>query len=107
MLEKDFGLQVKRLYRKNIVYSPSRFDEINIYGEARKNGKKIYVVGESKAQFGARDVSRFSRLIERVRSHLGEEVFPLTLAYHYHPRAEQRLKESQIPYYWSFELSPQ
>jgi hypothetical protein len=44
-------------------------------------------------------------LLERVKTHLGaEEVIPLTLAYHYHPRAEESLKKEGIKYYWSFEL---
>ena len=105
LLKQEFDLEIDRLYRKNLVYSPSKFDEINIYGEARQNGKKVYVIGESKAQFGVRDVDRFTRLLERVKAHLGAQVFPVALAYHYHPHAEEKLKEKGIRFFWSYELS--
>ncbi|HEX9654662.1 MAG TPA: hypothetical protein VGA99_13215 [bacterium] len=106
-LKRRFGLEVDRLYRKNLVYSPNKFDEINIYGEARKNAHEIYVIGESKAQFGPKDVTRFIRLLERVKAHLGERIFPLALAYHFHPQAEEKLQENQIQHFWSYELIEQ
>ena len=105
LLKKEFGLEVNRLYRRNLVYTPQKYDEINIYGEARRNGRKVYVIGESKAQFGVRDVLRFTQLLRRVQTHLGEEIFPVALAYQYHPQAEEKLKEQGIRYFWSYELS--
>jgi hypothetical protein len=106
-LKQRFGLVVDRLYRKNLVYTANRFDEINIYGEARVNGDKVYVIGESKAQFGPKDVTRFKRLLERVKAHLGEHIFPIALAYHFHPQAEEKLQESEIQHFWSYELKEQ
>ncbi len=105
ILTRDYAFEIDRLYRKNIVYSKDHFDEINIYGEARKNGNKIFIIGESKAQFGVKDVRKFKKLFERVRSHLGGEIFPLVIAYHYHPEAEAQLQENGIKHFWSYELT--
>ncbi len=105
LLEKEFNIRVPRLIRKNLVYPDGKFDEINIYGEGGQNGKEIIVIGESKAQFGLKDVKQFLRLLERVKKYLNKEVLPLALAYQYHPRAESELKKHNIKYYWSYELS--
>ncbi len=104
ILKKRFGIEVEKLYRKNIVYTLDRFDEINIYGEARRNGQELVVIGECKAQFGPRDVKKFLKLIERVKKHLQAEVFPLVLAHQFHPRAEAEFAKIQIPIFWSYEL---
>ncbi len=105
LLEKEFNIRVTRLIRKNLVYPDGKFDEINIYGEGGQDGKEIVVIGESKAQFGLKDVKQFLRLLERVKKYLNKEIFPLALAYQYHPRAESELKKHHIKYYWSYELS--
>ncbi|MCZ6679518.1 MAG: hypothetical protein O7E52_19990 [Candidatus Poribacteria bacterium] len=104
VIQRDFGVDVESLFRKNIVYSRDHFDEINIYGEGVRSGEKVYIVGECKAQFGANDVKRYAALLERVGEHLGGPIVSLTLAYHYHPQAEESLKAQGIKYYWSYEL---
>ncbi len=105
ILKRKFNLEVEKLYRKNIVYSIDHFDEINIYGEARRKGKKLFVIGECKSQFGPKDVDRYLKLIDRVKHHLQAEVFPLALSYNFHPRAGEKLANKKIPYLWSFELN--
>lgn len=104
VLKRDFGIDVERLIRKNIVYAHNLFDEINIYGEIVSNGEKTYVVGECKAQFGPKDVDKYVTLLKRVGKHLGGQIISLALAYHFHPEAEERLKAQGIKYYWSYEL---
>ncbi|WP_457565221.1 hypothetical protein [Caldithrix abyssi] len=104
LLEDEFAIKVPRLIRRNIVYPSGKFDEINIYGEGRKKGDEIIVIGESKAQFGLKDVKQFLKLLARVKKHLDKPIFPLALAYQFHPRAEEELKNQKIKYYWSYEL---
>jgi hypothetical protein len=104
VIKEDFNIDVNKLYRKNIVYSTNKFDEINIYGEGIIDGEKIYIIGECKAQFGPNDVSKYLNLLKRVEKHLVHKVTPLTVAYQYHPLAEQKLQEEKIRYYWSYEL---
>ncbi|NOX38788.1 MAG: hypothetical protein GXO78_14755 [Calditrichaeota bacterium] len=104
ILEKEYRISVDRLYRKNLVYSPKKYDEINIYGEGQRNGNRVFVIGECKAQFGVRDVNRFLKLLERLKSRLEGEIFPITLAYQYHPVAEEILKQKGIRVFWSYEI---
>ncbi len=103
ILEERFGLKVKRLYRRNLVYASGKFDEINIYGEGRRDGKEIVVIGESKSQFGPKDVLRFLKQLERVKAYLEVDVFPLALAHQFHPKAEEKLTQLHIPFFWSYE----
>ncbi len=104
ILEKEYQISVDRLYRKNLVYSSKKYDEINIYGEGQRNGTRVFVIGECKAQFGVRDVNRFLKLLERLKTRLAGEIFPITLAYQYHPVAEEILKQKGIYVFWSYEI---
>lgn len=105
ILPEKFGIHVDKLYRRNLVYESGKFDEINIYGEGKKNNHKVYIIGESKAQFGLKDVKQFLKLLERVKKHLQGDVFPLALAHQFHPKAEENLKKYGIPFFWSYEVS--
>ena len=104
ILKRDFNINTEKLYRKNIVYSENKFDEVNIYGEAKKNGEKLFVIGECKAQFGPKDVTRFLKLIDRLKPRLNGTIFPIALAYHYHPHAEKKLEDQNIKHFWSFDV---
>ena len=104
VIKKELNIDVDRLYRKNIVYSADKFDEINIYGEGVIDGEKIYIIGECKAQFGPKDINKYLNLLKRIEKHLAHKVIPMTVAYQYHPLAEQKLQEEKIRYYWSYEL---
>jgi hypothetical protein len=84
LLKRDFGLEVDRLYRRFLIYPDGKDDELNIYGEGQHDGKKVYVVGEAKAQLGRGDVNRFLRKVTRVKAFLGAEMIPLVLTYMAH-----------------------
>ncbi len=105
ILPEKFGIKVEKLYRKNLVYPSGKFDEINIFGEGLKGRHKIYVIGESKSQFGLKDVKQFLKLLQRAKEFLQADIFPLALAHQFHPRAEEYLKENGIAYFWSYEVS--
>ncbi len=59
IIKKDFGVDVEKTYRKNIVYSSNKFDEINIYGKAERDGKPVYIIGECKARFGPKNLEKY------------------------------------------------
>ncbi len=104
IIKRDFGVEVKRLYRKNIVYSKNLFDEVNIYGEGKQKGKTIYIVGECKARFGVKNLEKYEKMLNRVKKYLGANVIPLILSYQYHPDVEDKLRKRGIKYYWSYEF---
>ncbi|KJR41478.1 hypothetical protein MCHI_002628 [Candidatus Magnetoovum chiemensis] len=105
VIRRDFHIKVDKLYRKNIVYGKHKFDEVNIYGEAQKDGKTVYIVGECKARFGVKNLEKYIKMTERVKACLGSDIIPIILAYQYHPDAEEELKNANIKYYWSYEVT--
>ncbi len=56
LLARDFNLEVEgRLIRKYIEYPDGRHDEVNIFGKAKKNGRDLWVVGESKVRMSKKE----------------------------------------------------
>ena len=105
ILLQQFGIQVSKLYRKNLVYTSDEFEEINIYGEGTKDNHRIYVIGQSKSRFHPNDVKQFLKFLERVKRHLQANIFPLVVAHWFHPKAEEALKQHGITFFWSYEVS--
>jgi hypothetical protein len=55
LLARDFNIEVEgRLIRRYIEYPDGMHDEVNIFGKAKKNGKDLWVVGESKVSMSKR-----------------------------------------------------
>jgi vacuolar-type H+-ATPase subunit I/STV1 len=55
---KEYGVKTEVLERRNIVYPDGRYDEVNIYAEGRRDGEKVYLIGECKARPGKRDIKQ-------------------------------------------------
>jgi len=102
--KKDIDIQV--MDRRYIVYADGKDDEINIYGEGLESGKKIYVIGESKSQFGKKDADRFQKLLQRVSAHVRAKVYPLIVTHSVHPTVEEYAKKTipGLEFYKSYEM---
>ncbi len=104
--KKEYNIDVKKLDRKNIVYTDGKHDEVNIYVEGKKGKKKAYLIGECKSRPGKKDISKFSRLLDRLKKHLDGEVFGFIVGYYYPPEVEEYLgsKHPEIRKMKSFEF---
>ncbi len=103
---KEFGIETVLIDRRNIVYPDGRYDEVNVYVEGRKNGERVYLIGECKARPGKKEIERFAGLLKRVRSHLNAPVYSFIVGYYYSPKVEKYLKEKypEIKMMKSFEF---
>ncbi|MGQ9738363.1 MAG: chordopoxvirus fusion protein, partial [Armatimonadota bacterium] len=73
LLLRDYGIEVvERLKRQFVQDREGQYIEVNIFGEAKRNGEVLTIVGESKAQLSKNDVDNFVR---RKLSRL-KEVYP-------------------------------
>lgn len=81
LAEKDYGITLKSVDRRNYVYPDGRYDEVNIYAEGIKDGKTCLIIAECKAQPGKRDVDRFSEMLYRLKSAIGLEIYPILIGY--------------------------
>jgi hypothetical protein len=92
-VKKNYGIDANRVERKNIVYPNGKYDELNIYVEGTKQGKKVFVIGECKSQPGKKDADKFQQMIERVQRVLPGEIFLFMMGYSYDPTVENYIRE--------------
>jgi DNA repair exonuclease SbcCD ATPase subunit len=89
-----YGMEVTTVDRRNLEYSETEYDEINIYAEGRINGELCYIVGECKAQPGKRDADRFARKLTRAGKMLKGRIFPLLVGYVFPPQVERYIRST-------------
>lgn len=89
-----YGMEVITVDRRNLEYSETEYDEINIYAEGRINGELCYIVGECKAQPGKRDADRFARKLTRAGKVLKGRIFPLLVGYVFPPQVERYIRST-------------
>ena len=90
----QYNAVINKVERKNVKYANGAYDEVNLYLEGERNGKKIYIIGESKAQPGKKDVDKFDLMLKRLQKHFNAEVKGFILGYIYAPEVEDYLIEN-------------
>jgi len=83
LLEQEFGLKLEgRLVRKFVRDKKGKPIEVNIIGKAVKNGHRVIVIGEAKAQLSKNKVSEFLRkTLKRLEGVFKEEFFPILITH--------------------------
>ena len=83
LLLEEFGLMVKgRLVRKFVEDEKGRPVEVNIIGEAERDGERFLVLGESKSQLSKNGVREFlDKKLKRIRKPSGLELFPILVTH--------------------------
>ena len=83
LLLEEFGLVVKgRLVRKFVEDEKGHPVEVNIIGEAERDGERFLVLGESKSQLSRNGVREFlDKKLKKVRKPLGLELFPILVTH--------------------------
>ncbi len=106
LLKRDYGLEVVEPLRRTFVRDEKgRELEVNIYGTARRNGEKLVILGEAKAQLSKNDVDRFLR--RKVKPL--ERVFPerfLVLVTHMvtSSEVEEYARKKGVALYYSYQF---
>ena len=75
-----------------------------MFGYAKKDGKRILILGECKVRPSKKEIERFERYARLIGEKEGMNVFLLLVAHDYTPAIEEFLKEKDIAYFWSYEL---
>jgi len=102
--QKEYGIKVKKLGRKNLVYADGKYDELNIFIEGYRGEKPVYVIGECKAQLGKKDIDKFSQVLKRVSKHLNAEVEGFLVSYTISPEVEKYIEDfyPELKFYYSY-----
>jgi len=106
LLKKDYGITIqRRLKRDYIADNKGNFIEINIIGEARRNGKDIMIIGESKSQLSKKGVDNFIRKKLAKIDKRDKEIFPLVITHMISsPEVEEYVKDKGIALYYSYDF---
>jgi len=106
LLKEDYGIVIEdRLKRKYITDNRGRPLEINIIGEASRDGRKIVIIGEGKSQLSKKGVDEFiEKKLKKVEG-LYEEIFPVLVTHMIsEPDAEEYARKKGIALYYSYDF---
>ena len=106
LLKKDFGLVVRgRLKRQFIEDHEGKEIEVNIVGDAAKNGGRVTIIGESKSQLSKKGINEFTRKKLRRLEGVFKEIFPVLVTYMVsEPDVEDYAKSKGIALYYSYDF---
>ncbi|NIR46937.1 hypothetical protein GWO43_00450 [candidate division KSB1 bacterium] len=106
LLKRDYDLSVEgRLKRKFVKDKEGKEIEINILGEASKNGKRFTIIGESKSQLSKKAIDEFLRRKVRRAKGVYKNIFPLLITHMItSSEVEPYAKEKGIVLYFSYDF---
>jgi len=90
----EFGVEVEIVERRNIVYPDGRYDEVNVYIEGKKDGRKVYVIGECKSRPSKKEVKELMSVRERLSKFLNADVYAFIVGYTFSPEVEDFIRET-------------
>lgn len=107
LLESEFGVKLKeRLLRRFITTNKGETFEINVIGKGEKDGKDVYVIGESKANLSIRHIADFVDRLNDIRETLQADIIPIMITYMTEPNVEAFARSKGIRVYYSYEFQP-
>src|SRR3972149_5133301 len=106
LLKKDSRLTVKeKLKRQYVLDKKGQHIEVNIIGEAARNGKKVMIIGEGKSQLSKNDVDDFIRKKLKRLEGVFREIFPILVVHMTSgPEVEEYAREKGIVLYYSYDF---
>jgi chromosome segregation ATPase len=106
LLKEDYGITIKdRLKRQYVTDNRGKPIELNIIGEASRDGEKIVIVGESKSQLSRKGVDEFiKKKLSKVEG-VYKEIFPLLVTHMISgPDVEEYVKKKGIALFYSYDF---
>jgi DNA repair exonuclease SbcCD ATPase subunit len=105
LLKRDFGIElIEPLRRDYIEIGRDQYEEVNIIGRARKDGKEIWIIGECKSQLKKVNIDEFLKSIKRVEHFLKGEKLLIAVTYQTSPKVRRYVEEKGIKLYFSYEM---
>jgi len=106
LLKLRFDMESESPFVRKYIQVNGKDVELNMFGTARKDNEKWFVVGEGKAKLSKKDVDRFQKLLDRLKSAniVGDHVLPLMVTYSTRPATRQYAEKKGMHVIWSYEL---
>jgi DNA repair ATPase RecN len=109
LLKQEFGLEVQgKLERKYVKDKRGEDIEVNIIGEATRDGERFVIVGECKSQLSRNKIEAFLRKkLKRLEGVFSSELFPIIVTHMIsQPDVEEfAVREGIKRVYYSYEFS--
>ncbi|MEM2909457.1 MAG: hypothetical protein QXO01_00065 [Nitrososphaerota archaeon] len=70
--------------------------QVDLYGDGKKNGETVKVVGEVRSRIYGRDVEEFDRKVKIIENYLGMPAYKLMFGYLIHPSASKEAERRGI-----------
>jgi heat shock protein HspQ len=78
---------------------------VNILGEATKNGKRITIIGESKARLSKKAIDKFVEKRLKAFGGVIKDIFPVIVTHMVsEPDAEEHAKKKGVALYYSYDF---
>ena len=105
LLARDFNLEITEpIKRDYIEISPGVYEEINIIGRARRDGKSFVIIGECKTQLKKADIDAFLKRVRRLEKAFSEERILIAVTYQASPPVRAYASEKGVKLYFSYEM---
>jgi len=95
-LERHYNIYVAELRRKFFKIDEKTQVEINLYGEGRKDGEKIVILGETKSKIYEGEVKKFLHQISPITPQVKGEILKVMFGYLIHPSASELAKKEGV-----------
>ena len=104
LLRERYGLEIEGKLIRRYVPVGRKEIQVNIYGHARKDGRRLLVLGECKVRPSCREIERFEKYARRIAEGENVEPFLVFVSHDFPPKIEKLLQDKGIAYFWSYEL---
>ncbi|MEW6365847.1 MAG: hypothetical protein AB1714_14555 [Acidobacteriota bacterium] len=107
LLRGDRGIELSSpLDRRFFQLAAGRELEVNIWGEAKRNGSEVVVLGQAKSQLWKRDVDRFIETCDRFANELSPKPqIRVIVTYYLTPDVAAHAKAQDVLVYRSLDLA--
>ena len=107
LVKERYSIEPANGFVRKFVEINGKEIEVNMFGTGHKDGQKWFVVGKGKAKLSIKDVDRFEKLLNRLKTGkvVGDHVMPLMVIYSTRPATENYARSKGIEIIWSYELT--
>ncbi len=104
LLLQRYGIKVEDRLVRRYVTVKNKDIQVNVYGYAQKDGRRILILGECKVRPSKKEIERFERYARLIGENESIDVYLLFVAHDCPPSIEKLLQDKGIAYFWSYEL---
>ncbi len=105
ILKERFNMEIVEPLRRDVLETPDGKEiELNIFGKAEVDGKRVTIIGECKSQMRKRDVDKFLNYVKMLDRYITGEKFLVLVAYQAPLKIRKYIKDKGIHLVFSYEL---